>query len=472
MGAMDRVRNYYGEEVAFFFHWLLFYTRYLVPIAILSLIVFLRRFEAIGLTKEHQRYIAIGFAFVMLLWSSVFVEKYDQGSAAKILQWGMSKWNSVAPVRPEFDLKKRGSYKELCQNGFHWFLVTLFVGETIIVTGWICQLRLDIKSNPEGVYFGLESSTAEMAGKYLITINIKIVAAIWNFVSPKLTGWENHKTKQELKSAMVLKIFIVKAVVYFYPFLYLAFAKRYFEGCGPGAGGDGCISELNENLAVFFATHIATVLFMILYSVGVTKFSIMREIRHVKEKRKSSEAYSYLEFQSKCPQYLNDTDDFMELIFSLAFVMMFSAALPVMAWLAFMCNVVEMKLLAWRMVYVNQRPVPRGQHGVGIWSDIIRLICILSVFCNVALVVFAMRPLESCGLTTKLMIFIIAQNVALFFKQGIQYFYSDRGVNLLRIDEVNEEVVDSILGGQDEKVIVRKATVPKSIGVMRAQEEA
>merc|ERR1712048_212876 len=468
MGAMDRVRNYYGEEVAFFFHWLLFYTRYLVPIAILSLIVFLRRSDFIGFTPEEQRYIAIAFAFVMLLWSSVFVEKYDQGSAAKILQWGMSKWNSVAPVRPEFDLKKRGSYKELCQNGFHWFLVTLFVGETIIVTGWICQLRLDIKSNPEGVYFGLESSTAEMAGKYLITINIRIVAAIWNFVSPKLTGWENHKTKQELKSAMVLKIFIVKAVVYFYPFLYLAFAKRYFEGCGPGSGGDGCISELNENLAVFFATHIATVLVMILISVFTTKFSIMREIKAAKEKRSSSEAYSYLEFQSKCPQYLNDTDDFMELIFSLAFVMMFSASLPVMAGLAFLCNLLEMKLLAWRMVYVNQRPVPRGQHGIGIWSDIIRLICILSVFCNVALVVFAMRPLESCGLTVKLVIFIIAQNVALAFKQLIQVCYNDRGVNLVRIDEVNEQIVDNLLGGQNEGINLRKTLIPKLSGLMSA----
>merc|ERR1712187_927595 len=101
-----------------------------------------------------------------------------------------------------------------------------------------------------------------------------------------------------------------------------------------------------------------------------------------------TQPYSYLELQSKCPQYLDDTDDFMELIISLAFVMMFSAALPVMAWLAFVCNILEMKLLAWRMVNVNQRPVPRGQNGIGIWNDIVKAICLLSILCNVALVVF------------------------------------------------------------------------------------
>merc|ERR1719161_3137969 len=131
-----------------------------------------------------------------------------------------------------------------------------------------------------------------MAGKYLITLNITIVGAVWNFISPKLTGWENHKTKFELKSAMVLKIFIVKAVVYFYPFLYLAFAQRYFEGCGLGTDdNEGCIDQLNENLAVFFATHIATVLFMILLSVGMTKFSIMREIKAFKDKHGTTGPY-------------------------------------------------------------------------------------------------------------------------------------------------------------------------------------
>merc|ERR1712014_239011 len=158
--------------------------------------------------------------------------------------------------------------------------------------------------------------------------------------------------------------------------------------------------------------------------------------------------------------YLDDTDDFMELIFSLAFVMMFSAALPVMAWLAFVCNVVEMKLLAWRMVYVNQRPVPLGQHGIGIWSDITKAICILSIITNVGLVVFAMHPVEDLDRTTKLMIFIIAQNVAMGFKHLIQCCYNDRGVNLVRIDEVNEQIIDTLLGGQDEQIVLPKTAVP------------
>jgi hypothetical protein len=167
---------------------------------------------------------------------------------------------------------------------------------------------------------------------------------------------------------------------------------------------------------------------------------------------------------------VDDTDDFMELIFSLAFVMMFSAALPVMAWLAFLCNVAEMKLLAWRMVYVNQRPVPLGQHGIGIWGDIIKVICVLAIFCNVGLVVFSMRPVEDFGRTTKLVIFIVAQNVALAFKQLIQFCYNDRGVNLVRIDEVNEEIIDSLIGGQeDERIIVPKTKVPKTASLMCAQ---
>merc|ERR1712107_422402 len=111
-----------------------------------------------------------------------------------------------------------------------------------------------------------------------------------------------------------------------------------------------------------------------------------------------------------------------------------------------------------------------GQHGIGIWGDIIKAICVLSIFCNVGLVVFSMRPIEDFGRTTKLVIFIVAQNMALAFKQLIQFCYNDRGVNLVRIDEVNEEIIDSLIDGQeDERIIVPKTKVPKTASLMCAQ---
>ena len=92
----------------------------------------------------------------------------------------------------------------------------------------------------------------------------------------------------------------------------------------------------------------------------------------------------------------------MELILSLGFVMMFSVVLPVMTMLALVSNMLEIRLLGYRMANVMQRAEPRGQEGVGAWSGIVQVISTFAVICNVGLAVFAMHPLKDFDLTVKL----------------------------------------------------------------------
>jgi len=469
--TLEKVRNYYGEEVAFFFHWLSYYTSSLAAISILSLLACCRRLPQLDLDIPTRRYIAMGFSVIIMIWSSMFVEKYHQSSEVRIHKWGMTRWNRIQPPRPQFKLWLRGTYTELTQNGFHWLLVCLFIAESVIVTGLICQFRMEVQHNPDATYFGLSSKNAGAAGKYMITANIKIVGFIWDTLSPKLTNIENHKTAQESKQARVVKLFIVKSVVYFYPFFYIAFLKTYFEGCGLGDDPDakalGCIPELNQNLFIFFACHIGCVLAFIAVFALMTRISVSWEISAITKKLGGiAGGYSYVEMQSKQPQYIDDTDDFMELVMSLGMVMMFSAALPVMAFFAFICNLIEAKCLAWRMVYVNQRPIPRGQAGIGAWRDIIEAMCFLSTLCNVALVVFAMHPLEDLSCTKKLLIFVLAQNAIMMIKQVVRSLYSAPALALTRAQEINESVADELAGQEIVTMQVQKTTPPKEIESM------
>jgi len=470
--TIDKVRNYYGEEVAFFFHWLSYYTSSLAAISIWSLLACCRRLPQLDLDVPTKRYIAIGFSVIIMIWSSMFVEKYHHASEVRTHKWGMTKWNRIQPPRPQFKLWLRGTYMELTRNGVHWFLVCLFIAEAVIVTGLICKFRMEVQENPDATYFGLSSATAGKAGKYMITANIKIVGFIWDNLSPILTNIENHKTAHDTKQARVIKLFIVKSVVYFYPFFYIAFIKKYIEGCGldsdPEAKELGCIPELNENLFIFFACHIFSVLACILLFALMTRMSVSQEISKIRKKLGGiTGGYSYVEMQSKQPQYIDDTNDFMELVMSLGMVMMFSAALPVMAFFAFICNLIEAKFLAWRMVYVNQRPIPRGQAGIGAWRDIIEAMCFLSTLCNVALVVFAMHPIEDLSGTEKLLIFVLAQNAIMMLKQVVRSCYSAPALALTRAQEINESVADELAGQENNVTMtVQKTTPPKEIEAM------
>ena len=69
-----------------------------------------------------------------------------------------------------------------------------------------------------------------------------------------LVALENPKTQSDWERARLFKLLPVKLFNALYPFLYLAFAKRYFEDCRVDEGGtETCLYELHEDIKnVFF----------------------------------------------------------------------------------------------------------------------------------------------------------------------------------------------------------------------------
>merc|ERR1711968_365203 len=106
----------------------------------------------------------------------------------------------------------------------------------------------------------------------------------------------------------------------------------------------------------------------------------------------------------------------MELILSLGFVMMFSVVLPIMTLLALLSNMLEIRLLAYRMANVLRRAEPKGQEGVGAWSSIVQVISTFAVVCNVGLACFSMHPIKDQDLTVQLGLFLLMEHVMLGVK--------------------------------------------------------
>jgi len=330
---------------------------------------------------------------------------------------------------------------------------------TLVAMYFINQFRKDahklFKVDPEAsVGFGISAATAVTMGKYLITINIKIVDLIWSYLSPYLSSMENWKTSQNLKDAVVMKLFAVKFVVNYYPFFYIAFIQEQIEGCG-SEETTACIDLLSENLLIFFFTSMATVIGTIAFTIAFSVWSIYKEIRQV---RPGSPAYTYIQAQAKFAMYEGDTDDFMVLVVHLGFVLMFSVVLPVQAFLAFVVGMVCKQLLAYRMTSVLVRANPIGQEGIGAWFDIIKTISAIGVVCNVGLAVFEMQPLSTFDPILKLIIFVAAQNIAAVIVLTIQGGFNDADIPTLVVEEAQTELLDDVFGVSKMTLNVEKTT--------------
>jgi len=328
---------------------------------------------------------------------------------------------------------------------------------TLVAMYFINQFRKDahklFKVDPEAsVGFGISAATAVTMGKYLITINIKIVDLIWSYLSPYLSSMENWKTSQNLKDAVVMKLFAVKFVVNYYPFFYIAFIQEQIEGCG-SEETTACIDLLSENLLIFFFTSMATVIGTIAFTIAFSVWSIYKEIRQV---RPGSPAYTYIQAQAKFAMYEGDTDDFMVLVVHLGFVLMFSVVLPVQAFLAFAVGMICKQLMAYRMTSVLVRADPKGQEGIGAWFEIIKAISYIGVVCNIGIAVVEMYPLREFDPIHKLIIFVAAQNIAGLTVVMIQGAFGEADIPTLTVEEAQDELLDDVFGATKEALKVRE----------------
>ncbi|CAK0809432.1 unnamed protein product, partial [Prorocentrum cordatum] len=176
---VDTVRDYFGEEYGFFFHWLNFFTRYLVAAGCVGGIVFIiesfilpeddedfdpsndPRFQADNFFvwphgNYMRSYLRLLFTLFMCLWGAVYTKHYQQRSNFKIMEWGMKDYAIAAKVRTKYDPTYRGSYMDQMQRAAHWILVVFFIAETIIIVFLVSNWQVYLSANKdEPVLFGL-----------------------------------------------------------------------------------------------------------------------------------------------------------------------------------------------------------------------------------------------------------------------------------------------------------------------------
>lgn len=459
---VDVVRDYFGEEIGFFFHWLNFFTRYLVVagciggvVSIITNFVLEEDDDDVDADDDmfktqsnflvwphgnyHRSYLRLIFTLFMCLWGAVYTKHYQQRSNFKIMEWGMKDYSNAAKVRPKYDHTYRGSVLDTLQRYAHWVLVLFFVLETIIVVFLVSNLRAQLSdmaikgTDPlPPLTFGV--MTGKKVCPLLITANIKIVDQLWKRISPALTERENWRTDQELKNSKVIKMFMVKFVVYYYPFLFIAFLQEHWQD---DATPDTCLEELKQQIYVYFPVEVA-------FTIGITCFELVKT-KWILEKRLGGIRKIYhTELQAMSPSYEDGIEDTMELILGFGFLMMFTTSVTAMPLLALLSNLVQIRLIAYRLSFANQRVPPRGQEGFGAWADIVQVITFVGVLVNVGEAAFVMKPFRGLPPPNKLTWFLLFEHLLLMLKLFITAAVPSIADNQKFIEEHNSTAVEII----------------------------
>jgi len=431
---LDDIRDYFNEPIAFYFGFMEYYLKWLIPLSIVG-----AAWSVIMLNLTDSTFGGIEvFVVFVLIWNVCFVDFWKRRQNQLTMQWGMHRFREKEIPRPSF----RGQWDVDDTTGEpiesfprEWRLVRLIGGFSglfmmisvvIAVMILIFTLRnfLRIREGVPKCYPSSEKypdctmyqcvdgqnldDCSEHGGVvkqlqlgWLVFIGvvnagqISILNVVFTYVSVWLNEWENHKTQVAFDDALVLKAFTFKFVNSFCSLYYLAFLAKIYDSASHLSSTD-IIKLLRVQLISLFSVALIIQNFRELALPLIIKF-FQGDGSCCRKKKRGGRLRipkSPAEVQFEMVEYRNTLEDMSEVIVQYGYVTLFIICLPCIPLFAFLNNIVEIKIDGYKLVRYSRRPQPFGAKGIGSWVFVLECISIISAVTNVALYVFLLDEIE------------------------------------------------------------------------------
>jgi anoctamin-10 len=397
------IQEYYGWEIAFYFAWMGFLTKWLVFPGILGLLVFILRWYRND-TIDEDEYTPF-YGLVTFLWAVLFLRFWDRHEHRLAYQWGTYSLSSYErqkffAIRPEF----RGLLRQSPVTGqIETYYPPIsrrlkYVGSAIVTAAMLavafCIMILSLnlqgyirpksnpnrwnETNPHPFHFATLSILAEEGQLFDATsqwrcyvpvlVHVMCIFAlnyIYRRIAEKLTNWENHETTVDHRNSLILKRFLFEAFDCYVALFYLAFYERDIERLRM------------ELVAVFQFDTVRRVLLECMLPMLWQRWST----RHRPNSHHPNKANSAAMDDADKDEY-EQFDDYMEIVIQLGYVTLFASAYPLASLVSIAANWVEMRADCFKLGKLCQRPAPYRASGLGMWKSLMACVIWASALTN------------------------------------------------------------------------------------------
>ncbi|XP_065496258.1 anoctamin-7 [Caloenas nicobarica] len=284
---LHHVRKYFGEKVAFYFAWLGFYTGWLLPAAVVGMVVFItgiflmfndvpsqeicesaeqywmcplcKNCSYWQLSRICGTFMAgrlfdhggtIFFSIFMSLWAVLFLEFWKRTNASLAYQWDCSEFEDIEErPRPQFAamapmtiinpitgaeepyFPKRSRLHRILA-GSMVIIMMIAVVVMFLVSVILYRAVLTILLSSSGYFWFVASASriASITGSVVNLIFILVLSKIYISLAHFLTKWEMHRTQTKYEDAFTFKVFVFQFVTFYSSPVYVAFFKGKFTG--------------------------------------------------------------------------------------------------------------------------------------------------------------------------------------------------------------------------------------------------
>uniref|UniRef100_A0A8C1MHR9 Anoctamin n=1 Tax=Cyprinus carpio TaxID=7962 RepID=A0A8C1MHR9_CYPCA len=425
-------RDYFGEKVALYYLWLGWYTRMLIPAAVIGIVVFLYGLaffntsplihevcdsniimcprcdtrcsvwnlsDTCTYAKVSQLFDnegTVAFAMFMAIWATLFLELWKRHRALHVSKWKVFDWcEEEEELILEIVNNPKCKPKEFRHSYLRSIVVLLLVTLVLVVIIGlthalvICRvLTATLLSQSKWEFLRENSSTVAMlSGAVLHYITIQVMTRVNKIVAFKLCEFEKPRSFAATEKHFTVKMFTFQFFTLFSSLFYVAFflgringypgnyvriaGQWRLEECHPS----GCLTDLFIQMAV--------ILLLKQTINNIFEFTACRE------EEGNFDPCDLCKLRNWMENYdLNDVNafslfnEFLEMVLQFSFTTIFVAAFPLAPLLALINNIFEIRLDAIKMVSLERRLVPKKTNDIGVWTRILEAVGVMAVIAN------------------------------------------------------------------------------------------
>ncbi|KAH6856677.1 calcium-activated chloride channel-domain-containing protein [Chaetomium sp. MPI-CAGE-AT-0009] len=421
---IGRIRDRFGERVAFYFAFLQSYFLFLVFPAAFGF--------AAWLLLGPFSWV---YAVVNCLWAVVFFEHWKMKEVDLAVQWGVRGVGRIQLPRSQFQFEREGidpvtgevvkvysPYKRLARQ----LLQGPFALACVVVLGGLIASCFSIEVFINEVYSGPFKQYLAFLPTILLTILNPTLTTLLTHLAEKLTELENYRTHDAHQASFIQKIFIINFItsylgIFLTAFVYVPFGKilvpyldvfhltvQRFTAEGHSLPTKAW--EINPNRLtkqVIYLTVTAQVVNLATeFIVPFAKRKVSRTVERVQtglsEKKGGSAATAtnqqrrpdepeeaeFLERareEAELDEY-DVTIDYREMVVQFGYLSLFSVVWPLTACSFLVNNWVEARSDAMKIASNCQRPIPWRADSIGPWLDALGFLSWLGSLISAALV--------------------------------------------------------------------------------------
>ena len=406
--AINIMRNYYGENVSYYFLWIDNYVRWLLLPSIVGILIFISYYiwKKIPLISIFSNRIEMNYYDLLLilnccllsLWLTLFIKTWIQKEKVYNYIWGMRESDDSKLINDDFEPDSEeklifGYYVPIAKKTnqqlkkiLSYFVLLGMIFIVLVFIYYLFRIKASLLNGNQWHDYKISVIIACING-----LQIKLVNLLYYYVAKYLNEWENHFTINKKTTSFAQKLILFDFLNSYSSLFYIAFIKPYNEGCV----NNNCLKELETQMYSIFFIYVAVFIFELVYLYGIYYYN--------KKKLGNINIGNSLEIQGLEHQMMmspmEDINlEYNDIINQFGYVCLFSVAAPLTPLIVFLLAIINRITNYYKFVHLKRIDTLWECNGISFYKDIIKIFLFVGIMVNVAIFLFTnsqISPLDN-----------------------------------------------------------------------------